>query len=219
MYYPRINHNGHVNIRTMKVFGNSKQSIQPNVAEIRLGVEVRDQELSTAQQENARKIQQIIASLVKLGISQANIQTIDYHIYPQYDYVDGSQQFKGYQVTHLLSISIENLPQIGKVIDTAVQNGANRVSNIEFTVIDMETHYQHALKAALQNALIKAQTIANAMGLTLDSVPIKILEQITSLPPTQQHVFTDTGVVAGVSTSIEPGRLEIKAKVEVTFQY
>ena len=93
----------------MTVYGSSNLSVKPNIAEIQLGVEVRNLELTIAQQENARLIQQVIQALGNLGVSPDNIQTIDYQIYPLYDYVDGIQQFRGYQVTQMLSIRVEDI--------------------------------------------------------------------------------------------------------------
>ncbi|MBM4762855.1 SIMPL domain-containing protein [Bacillus sp. B15-48] len=219
MYYPPVRQPETLNNRTITVYGNYKLSIQPNVAEIRIGVEERAVELHNAQQESARRIQQVIQAVVNMGVAQTNIQTVDYHIYPLYDFIDGSQQFKGYQVTHMLSIAIENINQIGIIIDTAIQHGANRVSNIKFTVSNIEGYYQQALQMAIENAVMKAQTIANAMRVTLHPIPVQIVEQTTKTPPFPHQIYTETGVVAGVATPIEPGQLEIEANIVVKFQY
>lgn len=204
----------------MTVYGNSRIAVEPSIVNIQLGVINEDTELTKAQQKNASLIQQIKAALLNQGISDKNIQTADYSIYPQYDYIDSIQKFRGYQVTHLLSIATENINQIGNIIDAAVKSGANRISNVQFSIKNKEFHYNNAIKIALNNAMIKAKTIANELKVHLDSVPFQILEQSIEPPaPINYKSFTSSGLVAGISTTIEPGQLYLEAKLEVKFHY
>ncbi|WP_171038056.1 SIMPL domain-containing protein [Aquibacillus sediminis] len=219
MYYPPVRQtDATVSGNRMTVFGTGKVSVEPNLAVLQLGVVTQTQALSSAQQENARLIDQVIRSLTGLGVSQQQIQTIDYTIVPRYNYVDGEQQFIGYQVTHMLSVTVENINQIGTVIDTAVKNGANRVISISLTVKDRTAHYQKALQLAIENAFTKANTITNSVGQQLHPTPIKIQELPTESQATPYHTFASTEV-GGVSTPIEPGTLDIEANVEMKFTY
>jgi uncharacterized protein len=218
-YFPPYRQANDLNRRFMKVYGESRISIEPDTSKIQLGVEVRNLELSQAQQESSKVIQQITHSLFELGISPSNIQTSEYTILPLYDYVDGNQQFKGYQVTHMLSLTNENIEQTGVVIDTAVQNGANRILNIQFTVKQLEAYYQRTLKKALENSLTKAQVIAQTMRVSLDPTPAQITEQTVPPPPMPFQTFSETGVALAQSTPVQPGNIEIEAKVEVKFYY
>lgn len=217
MYHPSARQ-PEVEKNRMTVFGSGRVSVEPNAAILQLGVVTQDQALTTAQQNNAQIIHQVLQSFANLGVSQENIQTSDYAVYPQYDYVDGAQQFKGYQVTHMLTVTIDTINQTGLIIDTAVQHGANRIASISFSVRDESLYYQQALQIALDNARVKAQTIAQSMGLHLNPTPIIIDEQTIKSTTIPYQTFASTEV-AGVSTDIEPGQLEIEAKVEVTFSY
>ncbi|SEN62660.1 hypothetical protein SAMN05192533_11635 [Mesobacillus persicus] len=219
MYYPPARNTNNDENRRITVYGNSRLTVKPSIAEVQLGVEVRNNEVNAAQQENSQRIQQVIQSLVRLGIPQDQIQTVDYQIYPQYDYVDGEQQFRGYQVTHMLMVKSENINQVGLLIDTAVQNGANRISSIRFTVKNLDAYYQQALKLALENSVLKAQTLAKVMNVSLDPIPVEILEQTTTPPPIPYQAMAETGLVAGVTTPIEPGQIEVESKLETKFKY
>jgi len=205
--------------RFMKVYGESTLTIKPDSATLQLGVEVRNLDLSLAQQESSRVIQMVTQALFRLGFSSSTIQTSDYTILPLYDYVDGTQQFKGYQVTHMLSLTVENIEQIGIVLESAVRNGANRVLNIQFSVKHIEAYYQHSLKKALENALTKAHVIAQTMRLTLDPIPAQITEQTLPPPVMPFHTFSGTEISQAQSTPVQPGNIEIDAKVEVKFYY
>lgn len=216
MYYPYVRQITCQQRRVMTVTGIGNHSVAPDTVQIQLEVSTENVELTQAQQENAYVMNQVIESLLKLGISRENIKTASYNILPQYDYIEGKQLFRGYEVTNAITVKITNIEQAGNVIDVAVQNGVNRVSSIHFTVEDEELEYQKALSLALNNALAKAQTIARTMQLQLDPTPIKIVEEVRGEPVVFQSFAAKE---MSVSTPIEPGQITITATVNVQFQY
>ena len=216
MYYPYVGQMACKQKRVMTVTGIGSLSITPDTVQIQLEVRTESMQLSQAQQENADLMNQVIESLLELGIDRDDIQTVAYNISPQYDYVEGQQIFRGYQVINSIDVTIKNIEQAGIIIDTAVQNGVNQVSNIRFTVENEQIPYQEALSLALRNALGKAQTIANTIQVKLDPQPIKIVETIRE-EPILYRSFAATEMSA--TTPIEPGQINIKATVEVQFQY
>ncbi|WP_172369502.1 SIMPL domain-containing protein [Sporosarcina jiandibaonis] len=216
MYYPYAGQMPCHQKRVMTVTGIGSLSIAPDTVQIQLEVRTENIQLSQAQQENADLMDQVIESLLELGIPRENIQTVFYNITPQYDYVEGRQVFRGYEVINSINVKIKNIEQAGTIIDTAVRNGVNQVSNIRFTVENEQIPYQEALSLALKNALAKAQTIANTIQLKLDPHPIKIVEKLKE-EPILYRSFAAAEISA--TTPIEPGQINIKATVEVQFQY
>ena len=216
MYYPYLGQMARQQKRVMTVTGIGSLSITPDTVQIQLEVKTESMQLSQAQQENAELMDRVIESLLELGIARENIQTVSYNISPQYDYVEGRQVFRGYEVINSINVKIKNIEQAGTIIDTAVRNGVNQVSNIRFTVENEQIPYQEALSLALRNALGKAQTIANTIQVKLDPQPIKIVETMRE-EPILYRSFAATEMSA--TTPIEPGQITIKATVEVQFQY
>jgi uncharacterized protein YggE len=216
MYYPVMNQFRQDMKRTMTVTGDASLSFEPDRVSIQLGVVTESEQLSQAQQENARKMNQVIQSLLQLGIPKENIQTTVYNINPIYDYIDGKQQFRGYQVSNTITVQMKNTEQIGKVIDIAVQNDVNHVSNIQFSLHDNDGSYQQALSAALKNAVVKAQTIAETLQVNYDPIPAKIIERIHE---SQMAYKTFALHETSNATPIEPGEIIINATVEAQFQY
>lgn len=216
MYYPFVQQHTNPQRRVMTVTGIGNLSVAPDTVQIQLEVHTENKQVGQAQQENAVAMNQVIASLLQLGISRENIQTVSYNITPQYDYVDGKQLFRGFEVVNAITVKISNIEQVGNVIDVAVQNGANSISSIHFTIDDEQLYYQQALSLALVNALDKAQTMANTMQLQLDPKPIKIVEEhrTESVAPRMYAAKEMSG-----STPIEQGQITINATVIVQFQY
>jgi uncharacterized protein len=201
----------------IKVKGEGEIAAQPDTASVQLGVITESKELISAQQQNSIIGNKVINSLISLGIDRNQIQTFDYRIEPNYDYDQGKQIFRGYKVTHILEVKIDDLSIIGKVVDTAVQNGANYVANVQFTTRYKDSYYQQALVMALNNASSKAKTIANTLRVTLNPTPILVTEGTDVIQPFEsQQVAFAKGVS---STQILPGQLLIKASVSADYKY
>nr|WP_263325770.1 SIMPL domain-containing protein [Neobacillus sp. Marseille-Q6967] len=201
----------------IKVTGEGVISIQPDTAKIHLGVITENIELNTAQQQNSSTATKVIQSLLSLGIDKKQIQTFEYRIEPIYDFEQGKQIFRGYKITHILQVNIEDISLTGKVVDTAVQNGANYVSNIQFTSKFIDTYYNQALALALNNANEKAKTIANTLRVSLLMTPIQIKEEGSLIQPFEIHQVSSAKGFA--TTPIQPGQLTIKANISAEFLY
>ncbi|MFJ7725405.1 SIMPL domain-containing protein [Neobacillus sp. NPDC097160] len=208
-----LHHKGHL----IKVTGEGELAIQPDTASVKLGVITENKELITAQQQNSVEVTKVINALRGLGIPNNQLQTFDYRIESDYDFDQGKQIFRGYKITHLLQVKIEDLPLVGKVVDTAVQNGVNYVSNVQFTAKNKDTFYQQALVLALNNAIEKAKTIAETLNVTLIPTPSLVVEGGSSVQPFSHPSET---FVKGVSTTqFEPGQILVKAAISAEFHY
>ena len=216
MYYPNVHETARTKSRVMTVIGNGSLSVEPNIVQIQLEVRTENKQLSQAQKENSYGMNQVIESLLELGIARENIQTISYTIFPQYDYIEGKQVFRGYEVTNAITVKITSIQEVGNVIDVAVQNGATGVSNIHFTVENQQLEYQKALSLALKDSLAKAQTMAQTMQLQLDPHPVKIIEEVREQPVAYRTLST---MEKTVSTPIEQGQITITATVRVQYRY
>lgn len=204
---------------TVNVSGQSLISVEPNQANIQLGVVTIESQANQAQQSNAATSQQVIQSILSLHIPRENIQTVEYTIFPQYDFHDGVQQFQGYQVTHIFRIQTDDINQLGSIVDLATSHGANRIERITFSVKNRDQIYQQALQIALSNAYEKACSLAQTMRVPLQPIPIRIIEDTVSPPVIPYHSFQSQEMVAGVSTPIEAGKIDIEAELTVTFRY
>ncbi|VEF46554.1 outer membrane protein CC2294 [Bacillus freudenreichii] len=200
----------------IKVSGKGKITVEPDIAEVRLGVSTENALLSVAQEENARAISNIKKALMSAGIQDSDVQTIDYSIHPQYDYVEGKQIFRSYKVDHMLLITVREIARAGTIVDTAVNNGANIVSSITFETSDYDRLYRQALSLAVVDARRKAESIAETLNVQLSKVPLLVTE-ITSddIVPYQTKTFA----VSEASTTFHPGMLEIISHIHAEFTY
>lgn len=217
MYTPQFQFYQTPVTREMTVIGNGEIVAQPDYVQIQIEVRTEGDSISDVQQENARIMTRVIESIVALGIPREGIQTAAYTISPQYDFIEGRQVFRGYVVQNAINVKITDISQAGTVIDTAVQNGANDVSAIQFKIENVDAYYRQALNLALMNAMAKAKSMADMMQVPIQLIPFEIIEQSQNVMPTPfrsiQMATKET------TTPIEEGRMPIQASVQVKFRY
>lgn len=200
----------------MKVEGKGTVKVLPDMLTVVIGVTVENAQLTVAQKENARIMNQVLDALSDVGIPQEDIQTQNYSVFPQYDYVDGKQILRGYSVTHSLLVTIRNPETAGEVIDVSVQNGANEISQLMFSLEDPSRYYTEALERALEDAHRKALSLAAKMGVSVSPRPVSIVEERYTQGAT-------TGVMgirsSDAVTNIQSGQLEVTASISVLYTY
>jgi len=203
---------------TLEVLGEGVVTAVPDRTLITLGTVSEGVELESVQSDNATKVAAIIKALEQLGIPRESIKTTQFLIEPQYDYIDGKQEFRGYRVTHLLQVTLDNVTEAGHLIDTAVANGANIVTSIEFESSEAAKARQEALIAAVRDAEAKATAIARALGVSLSAVPCKV-EEVAQ--PGAEPVFFKAAAMPleGATSPIEPGQLTFRAAVRIWYMY
>ncbi len=199
----------------LKVEGTGHIKVQPDLAIVVLGVVTENKELKLAQEENTAKMNAVLRTLREMGIPSEDIQTQSYNITPQYDFIEGKQVLRGYRVEHLLEITIRDMSKIGAIIDTAVQNGANQVNSIRFSVGNPSVYYQQALNAAVDDALTKAGTLGRKLNIAVSQVPVQIVEMGYEAGPIVPLMYQ----TAATTTPIQTGQIEITARIDAIFAY
>jgi uncharacterized protein YggE len=206
---------------TFDIEGTGKVSAIPDVAEVNLGIEVRRRTVFEAQKEANEKINKITEAVKKLGIEERYIKTVNYSLYPQYDFKEG-RSVTGYNVNVSLQIKVKNFEKINAVIDTATSIGANQVGGLNFTIDDkkLEDLKMQARKQAIEEAKKKAKEIAALAGIRLGKI-VNVSENSTSpyFPQSlKQMQMGMGGSDQETQTNILPGESEITVSVTLSYE-
>lgn len=206
-------------VRTITVTGKGKVKVKPNIAIASLGVQTENADAKLAQAESNNRIKAIIDKVKELGIAEADIQTSNYYMYPQYDYSKGNN-ITGYTVTNSITVTVRNIDKVGEIVDAGVAAGANISGNVQFSISDSTAYYEQALSAAIQNAKSKGGAVAKSIGVTIGN-PTSIIEMDTYGASVFQGAMAEKGVAGDVVSSmpVQIGELEVTATVQATFQY
>jgi uncharacterized protein len=148
------------------VVGDAQTKIAPDTAVMTFSVVTQGKQALDAQQENARKSEAVKTAVEAITQNaNAEIKTSDYSLNPEQDYYSGKMpKILGYEVKNTVTVSINDLAQVGAVIDAATKAGANSVEGIRFIIGETSPAKGDALALATKQAMAKAETIAQSLN-------------------------------------------------------
>jgi len=201
--------------RTITVSATGHVMAEPDRAAIRSGVVTEAATAKAALAGNSKQMAAIIDGLKAAGIDAKDIQTNRFDIRPIYDRPKvGQPKITTYRATNQVHLIVRKVGELGELIDRMVALGANQIDSIDFDVSDMETRQDDARRAAIQNAMRRANLYAQAAGATLGDV-LTITEQVSGGP--RPYETRGMGRIATSAAPIEPGEMELEVTVNVTW--
>ena len=200
---------------TMNGFGIARMA--PDTADVTIGVVTEARDAAKAHAENAAQASRVRDAVKALGIADRDIQTAHYDFSPVYDVRDnGRSVTTGYTVTNAVVVRVRDLNNVGKVIDTALANGANRVDSLEFSASDTNEAKNIALADAARDARSKADAVARALGVHVVRV-LTIHADAQSYTPRNFMPMMMAKEAYDAGTPISAGELSVEASVNVTY--
>ncbi|MBR2520087.1 MAG: SIMPL domain-containing protein [Selenomonadaceae bacterium] len=204
---------------TISVNGEGFVEVAPDRAIISLGVVTRDKNSAAVQSANAKAANSVINSIVALGIERKNISTGNYSFYPTYKHSDnGRSEITGYEATNSVTIIVDDLNLVGKIIDAALSHGANRVDNLNFGLRDKNSARDEALKLAILDARHTAEVAAAALGKTIVGVRNVMINSSSVSSPRNAKLARAMEDSINAETPIESGTVQCSASVHVEFE-
>lgn len=204
---------------TITVSGEGRAAAKPDIAKIELGTVIERKSVAEAQKENTRIMNALNAKLKDFGVDAQDLQTSAYSINPMYDWNDGRQKLRGYQVSQSLRLKIRNLDKVGDIIGAAGELGVNQAGGIQFTLDKPESVKQQAREEAMKNAQSKAEALAKMTGIKLRRV-ISFNEGGYNPEPAFNMAYAKSVSMdaAGAAPEIQSGSAEYVINANVTYE-
>ena len=208
--------------RTLTVNGAGQVNLTPDIAYIYIGVHTEMPSASEAMQDNNAQTQKVIDALKTLGVDEKDIRTTNFSIWPfdKYDPATGAPSGeKYYSVDNTVYVTIRDLAKLGDLLDGVIVAGANTVNSIQFDVADKTAAMKEARAAAVEDAKVQAQELANAAGVTLGQIT-----SISFYDATPYPVFDGYGRGGGggdavqAAVPIQPGQLTLTVTVSMAYE-
>jgi uncharacterized protein YggE len=163
---------------TISVSGYGEAFAVADIAEFTFTISSEKSTVAAAQEDATARINTATAYLKEQGIAERDIKTVDYSVYPQYDYQTqvcqagvycppGRQVLRGYQVRQTTSVKVRDTAKAGDLLAGVGSAGATEVSGLNFTFDDPEAIQDEARSEAIANAKEKAETLARQLGVRL----------------------------------------------------
>ena len=195
---------------TIQAQGSATVFANPDQAQFNVAAVTDGSTAQAAAQANAASTSAVLSALKQALGTSGNIQTIGYSVVPRYAQGQ-STTIVGYTVTNTLQVTTSNLSQVGSLIDTANQAGANSVTGLTFSLMNPDPLKQQALTQAAKQALAHAAAIASGLGAKTGAVVSA--QEGASLTP-----IVAASLNAPPSTPIQTGQVSVTANVTIAVQ-
>lgn len=208
--------------KTISSRGVSSVLVIPDLVKVYFNIETKGDDAKEAKDENARIVDLVREAILDEGFKEDEISTLNFNVYEDYEYINNRRVLKGYKAVHTLvvSISTENKDLIGDVIDAGIDNGANlNYINYELSQ-ELENNYKaDALRLATKDARIKAEAIAEGLGVRIKGIVSVNNEDFSYYPYRAYDMASYSGVISSekIETEIQPQEQEISASVNVVY--
>jgi uncharacterized protein YggE len=207
--------------RTTKVTvaGEATTQVEPDTALLSIAVVTQSSQAVTAQQENARKSDAVAGAVRAKAGTGVEIKTSDYTLQPQYDYRDNRlPKIVGYNARNSVIVTMSDLKNVGAVIDAASNSGANSIDGISFIMRQTSPARGQALAEATQQAMNKANSIAQALGGRVARVVEE--NEASTVTQDERSTYSNNGLsmraeATKMDTPISSGQLHIKSNVQL----
>lgn len=205
---------------TLEVMGKGDVKIKPDVAYLTLAVETTSKTASEAVKSNAGKMKSVIDQLKSQIGKEDKISTSGYQLSPIYEYNESTRRsvLTGYSASNQVVVETKNLNELGNLIDSTTQVGANRIDSITFGTDKKDEYRRQALVEAVKDAKATADTVANASGVKILRI-LRISPSYESpIPVYRDFVQAKGAALESVATPIEAGELTVSANVSIIFE-
>lgn len=199
------------------VSGEGKVYAKPDIALVNISVVSDGKKVIDVENDNTKKNNQILKFLKDSGVEEKDIKTINYNLYPRYNYYEQkTPDIIGYEITQTLEVKIRSLDKTGEILDGAIKNGANQIGSLYFKVDNDEALQDQARKLAIDNAKQKAEKLASQLRIRL--VRLSAYNENGTPYPVYRGLEYGVGGGGGTSPQIQTGESEIVITVNLTYE-
>jgi uncharacterized protein len=219
------------------VHGEGEAFAVPDVATFTFTISEDAATVAAAQAKMNEKMKSALAVVKDAGIEDKDVKTVDYSVYPKYEYqatsgaastaicIDGNcpirkQVLVGYTVTQSIQVKIRKTDSVGDVLTKVAATGISNVSGVDFTIDDQKKIESDARASAITDAKGRAQTLAAQLGVRL--VRIVSFSESGNYPyPIYDKAISMSAGIGGAAaapTQLPVGQNKITSNVDITYE-
>lgn len=201
---------GSVEIPVVVTAGTGAATVPPDVAKVDFRVSANGRKAADAAGKNTATVSAVLDSLLHIGFGTESITTSGHNVRPMYKEKRGKRKITGYRSSTKLTVTVEELDQVGGVVDTALKAGATSLERIRFEAINPIDARERAITKAVDVARHTAESLAEAAGGRLG----RLLLLSTVREPYPRH-----SVAASQVTIVPVIPPDIVVKIDVTARW
>lgn len=204
--------------RQVVVTGEGRVGAEPDMARVFLGVTREARSAGEALRLTSEAMTSVLATIEGAGIDVRDFQTSNVGLSPRWQRTSSGNappRITGYVASNDVTVRVRDLDLLGGLLDALVADGANQMNGISFAVADPSPLIEQARIAAVADAKARADTLAQAAGVTLGPVLLITEGGITRQPaPMMRGAMSE----AAMDVPIAGGELDFVRQVTMTFE-
>ena len=206
----------HKQVPVINVSGEGKVKVIPDQASISISIETKGIKASEVKKENDVKMDAIIKYIKKSSIAKEDFQTQRVSLNPNYDY---EKKKHNYIATQSLQILLKDLSKYDELMEGLVNEGINRIDNVEFKSSKLAQYQSEARKLATKDAKAKAEDFVLVLGQKVGKAILISDNSQTYNPPPRMYAMKamSMDVESAPRETLAVGEIEITTNVSVSF--
>ena len=206
--------------------GVASAEVVPDIATISIGVDTERPNAADAARDNARATQAVVGEIKAQGIEAKDIKTLSITLSPVYDESTDAngriikRTLRGYSAHNSLSVRIRDITKAGALASQLMDKGANSLEGIEFDYSQKDAKYDGLRGDAVRDALRKASSYVNGLGIKLGRVLEIATEPAAPVSAGMSPRMLGAGPreAAPAAIPVEPGVQTLRTEVQVTWE-
>lgn len=202
----------------IETIGTSQVVISADMAELIVEVNSQADTPANAKSASDQAVAGFIARLKQAGISRDQIQSANLSLNArhQYDPETRTNNEVGYSASRRVIVTINDLNILNKILDTALEQGINRIIDISYKSSKEAELIEQARALAIKDAQQKAKSLAKGFGEKIDGVwEIRYFDQHNVQPVMYK---LNAAAQGDVGESYQQAQTTISDRVEVIFR-
>lgn len=214
---------GYISVST-----SANTEVAPDVAEISFAVQTSDSKSMQKATQLNKEASDRVLSVLRSMLNSSNgdyIKTSDFSASPIYSYSGSKRNLDKYEVSNRVIVHTKSLDKVGSMIDKAIEVGATKVDNLNFSVSTYDAQCNDLLGIATKKAQSRAGLLAKNLGTTLDGVrTFDVSCNANNYNSPRMYMaknmlasVADEAASGATSTTITGGVVKINANVNASF--
>ncbi len=187
----------------------------PDKAIIRFEVSAIDNTLYLAKESVDKTIAKAIKVAKKERIDEDDISASKINASPQYDWQNKTRVYKGERVSRQVEVNLSDIKRYNSLVDGLLLSGISRLQPVELGFSEQKKLENKALTLALDDAKLKAKTMAEHLGTEVDGIfqiaPIEHGSIVTRMAMQASAESRDD------KAPLKPGKQKIQQQIRVIY--
>jgi uncharacterized protein len=204
-------------IPQVTVSGEGKVKVTPDQAFITISIDTKGTKAIDVKKENDIAVEKVLQFIKKMKLPKEDVITERVALNPNYDY---EKKKHNYMANQTIIIKLKDLSKYDELSEGLIDNGVNRIDNVEFKSSKLETLQSEARKLAMKEAKLKAEDYVSVLGQKIGKA-LLINDNSQAYYPQPMYkgnmMAMDASAGGEQRQTLAIGEIEITANVTVSF--